>query len=195
MIQLLFLFYTHTDVMNYIDIVILAPVVWGVYRGFTKGLIIEVASLLALVVGIWCAIHFNELTASFLINDLGWNISDSYLAPVAFAATFLIIALVIVLISRLIDKVLSAVALGGINKLFGALFGGLKALLIVAILAFFVHQIDSKYGFLNKEKKESSVFYERIIAIVEEWIPVIDFGSIKKELPEVKAGPKSLKEI
>ena len=181
--------------MNYLDIIILAPLVWGVYRGFSKGLVIEVASLLALIAGIWCAVHFNAMAASILINDLNLNITDRYLAPVAFAVTFLAVALLIVLVSRIVDKILSAVALGGINKLFGAIFGGLKAFLIVAVVLFFVNQIDTKYGFLSSEKKSSSILYERMVELVEDWLPKIDINKIKKDLPKVDAKVEHLKKV
>lgn len=181
--------------MNYLDVIILAPIVWGLYRGFSKGLVIEVASLIALVAGIWCALHFNEAAASILVNDLSINISEHYLAPVSFALTFIAVALVIVFVSRIIDKILSAVALGGINKLFGAVFGGAKAFIILAVVLYFVHQVDSKYEFLNAEKKESSVFYEKMVGLVEEWVPKIDLDEIKEELPDVKSKAKSLKEV
>lgn len=180
--------------MNYLDVIILAPIVWGLYRGFSKGLIVEVASLIALVAGIWCAIHFNEAAASILVNDLSLNISDHYLAPVSFAVTFIAVAFVIVLVSRVIDKILSAVALGGINKVFGAIFGGTKAFIILAVVLYFVHQFDSQYQFLNEDKKSSSVFYQKMVGLVEEWIPRINLDEIKEELPDMKSKAKSLKE-
>ncbi len=54
--------------MNYIDLIIAIPLVWGVFVGFKNGLIIEVASLAALLLGIFGAIHFSDLTANFLVT-------------------------------------------------------------------------------------------------------------------------------
>ena len=44
--------------MNYIDIIILVIIGYGLVKGFINGLIIEVASVLALILGIWGAIRF-----------------------------------------------------------------------------------------------------------------------------------------
>ena len=52
--------------MNYIDIILAIPLVWAVYRGFTKGFIIEIASLIAMVLGVYGAIHFSY----FIFNQV-----------------------------------------------------------------------------------------------------------------------------
>ena len=46
--------------MNYIDIIIIAILIWSVFRGFKNGLFIEIASIAALVFGIWGAIRFGK---------------------------------------------------------------------------------------------------------------------------------------
>jgi len=38
--------------MNYFDIMIAIPLIWGIYKGFKKGFIIEIASFIALGLGI-----------------------------------------------------------------------------------------------------------------------------------------------
>lgn len=172
--------------MNYLDIIILVPLIWGIYKGFSRGLVVEVASLAALVFGVWCALHFSELTAKILVNNLGLDISANYLSPISFAVTFIAVALVIVAVSRMIDKLLSAIALGGINKLFGAIFGGVKIFLIMAILLFFVNGIDRKINFIDEQKKDESLLYRPLIGFIEDLIPQLDLEEIKKNVPEVQ---------
>lgn len=48
--------------MNYIDIILLLPLLYGAYRGFSRGLIIEVATLLGLLLGVYIAIKFSGYT-------------------------------------------------------------------------------------------------------------------------------------
>lgn len=172
--------------MNYLDIIILVPLIWGIYKGFNRGLVVEVASLAALVLGVWCALHFSELTAKVLVNNIGLDISANYLSPISFAVTFLVVAVVIVAVSRMIDKLLSAIALGGINKLFGAVFGGVKVFLIMAILIFFVNGIDQKTNFIDEAKKDESLLYRPLIGFIEEMLPKLDIEEIKKNVPEVQ---------
>ena len=55
---------------NYLDILIAIPLLWGAYKGYTKGLIIEAASLAALVIGVYGAYRFSDLTSGFLQDKL-----------------------------------------------------------------------------------------------------------------------------
>lgn len=171
--------------MNYLDIIILVPLIWGVYKGFNRGLVVEVASLAALVLGVWCALHFSEFTAKILINNIGLEISANYLSPISFAVTFLVVAIVIVAVSRMLDKLLSAISLGGINKLFGAVFGGAKVFLIMSILVFFVNGIDKRTNFIQEEKKSESLLYLPLISFIEQMLPKLDIDEIKKSVPQV----------
>ena len=52
--------------MNYIDIVILLFLLYGAFRGFSKGLIIEVATLAGLILGVFIAIRYSPFTEGIL---------------------------------------------------------------------------------------------------------------------------------
>lgn len=39
--------------VNYIDVIILLPLVYGAYKGFSQGLIVEMSTLFALVLGVF----------------------------------------------------------------------------------------------------------------------------------------------
>ncbi len=170
--------------MNYLDIIILIPVLCGLFKGFSKGFIIEVAGLIALILGIWCANCFSEYTADILINKLNFDIAENYLPITSFSITFIVVAVVIILISHVADKFLSAIALGGVVKILGALFGAAKYLLVISIIVYFVNGIDSKMEFLDRDKKENSMLYLPLVNTVDKWIPELDFSKIKEKVPE-----------
>ena len=74
--------------MNVFDIIIAVILLFAAVRGFMKGLFSEVASLVAIVAGVFCAIHFSYYVEYFL-NDsvLKWSHQTNKI--VAFAVTFL----------------------------------------------------------------------------------------------------------
>ena len=45
--------------MNYLDIIIVVPLLYGLIKGFSNGLIKEVTTLTALLVGVYVAIKFS----------------------------------------------------------------------------------------------------------------------------------------
>ena len=75
--------------MNFLDILILIPLVIGAWRGFKKGFIIELFTFLALFLGLYAGIHFSDYAAN-AINESMEVYSDN-LPVIAFTVTFLLI--------------------------------------------------------------------------------------------------------
>ena len=70
--------------MNWLDWTLLALVTFAAIKGFSRGFIVEICSLLALVLGIWAGIHFSDRVA----EAIGLETKSS---AVAFLVTFLIV--------------------------------------------------------------------------------------------------------
>ena len=76
--------------MNFIDILILVPLLLAAWKGFKRGFIIEIFIVLALLVGIYCGIHFSDYTSDLIKDKL--SVSSIYLPIISFALTFIVIA-------------------------------------------------------------------------------------------------------
>ncbi len=61
--------------MNNLDIILSVILGFGLVRGFLKGFIWELASLVSVVLGIYGAIHFSFYIFDFLKETLHYNIS------------------------------------------------------------------------------------------------------------------------
>ena len=181
--------------MNYIDIVLLILLAWGLIQGLRNGLVHEVASLAALILGIWGAIKFSDLTAGWLIEQ--FNFTGKYLHLVAFAITFIGIVIAVHFVAKVVDKLVKAVALGWINRLSGAAFGILKTALIVSVLLVILNTLDRKTHFLPKEKTEGSFLYTPLSGLAPMVFDYLKFQNIEiplpKKNPEVKTGKPPVK--
>ena len=71
--------------MNTFDIILTALLLFGFIRGLLKGLFVELASLLSLIVGVYGAIHFSYFIGDFLKDSVDWD--ERYISIVAFAVT------------------------------------------------------------------------------------------------------------
>lgn len=164
--------------MNYIDLIILIFLLWSVYRGFKNGLIIEVASLAALILGIFGAIKFSYMTSDFLVEK--FEMTTKYLPLISFAITFVVIVIVVHLLAKALDKLVKAVALGFINRLFGILFGVVKTAFILSIILVILNTIDRKTQFLPEDKIEESLLYKPISAFAPLIFRDLNFESIRE---------------
>lgn len=162
--------------MNILDIILLVPLLWLAYRGFKRGLIIELASLIALILGIFAAIHFSWF-AGDLLKDY-FNLEEKYLALVSFAITFIAVVLAVYAVGKLIEKVVDMVALGFLNKIFGAMFGVLKAALFLSVILLVLTSLDKNEKVLTPKAKENSVLYVPIASIVLYIIPRLDLDEL-----------------
>jgi membrane protein required for colicin V production len=162
--------------MNYLDIILAVPLLWAIYRGFTKGFIIEVASLIAIVLGIYGAIHF-----SYYISDL-LKLKSEYSALISFAITFIVIIIIVYLLAKMLEKSVNLLALGFFNKLAGAFFSLLKVAFILSVLLIIINKIDYKTGIIPEKIKYGSMLYPPVSSIAPLIIPKLNFEEIQKKL-------------
>lgn len=150
--------------MGVIDIALGALILFGLVRGFMKGLFVEVASLVALVAGVYGAIHFSNFAADFLQTKTEWN--EKTINITAFAITFVIIVLAIGLAGKALTKLANFAALGIINKLAGGIFGALKIALILSVVLNVFDKLNNTITLLDDDTKESSVLYKPVKSLV-----------------------------
>ncbi|WP_296317052.1 CvpA family protein [Winogradskyella sp. UBA3174] len=146
--------------MSIIDIVLGALLLFGLIRGAMKGLFVEVASLVALVLGVYGAIHFSYFAAGFLESKVDWN--EKTINIIAFAITFVIIVLTISLAGKALTKLADFAALGILNKLLGGVFGALKIGLILSVLLLVFNKLNNTLPFMEQEDLEESMLYEPV---------------------------------
>jgi len=155
--------------MSIIDIVLGSLILLGLVRGFMKGLFVEVASLLALVLGVWGAMHFSGYASGLLNPHFSWN--QKTLQIVSFAITFLVIVIAIGLAGKALTKLANIIFLGLLNKLLGALFGGLKIALILSIVLLLLNKISVPLPFLTPKELKKSQLYVPVKAFAPSIFP------------------------
>ncbi len=124
--------------MTLFDWFIVAIILLSTILAAAQGLLLELVSLAALVLGVWLAFW----NYSVLADPLAHVIHSQHVAD---ALGFLLIALgvmlIIGLLGRAVSKVVHIVGLGGLDSLLGAIFGIIRGgflvvVVIIAIVAF-----------------------------------------------------------
>ena len=174
--------------MNYLDIIIaIVLFIFGI-KGYRKGLIIEVVTLLAFGVGIYGAMHFSDFTAEHLQEVM--TIDPKYLNTVAFVLTFILLVIVVNMIGKAVTNLVRAMNLNFFNKLCGFVFGAAKGVLLCSILVLVLNNFQLM-GIVKPEVREQSKLYPYI----EETVPYVYRGFdlvrdyAKEVLPENEEKP------
>lgn len=170
--------------MSVLDIVFIIPIVWMAYLGFKKGLIIELSTLAALLLGIFVSLYFSDITAEFLRDTLGMK--TKYLSLISFIVTFLLVVIAVNLLGRLIEKLIDVVALGFLNKSIGGVFGVLKAVVFLSFIVFFIEKADKKKVIISEDLAENSLFYPYIQPFAPMLINIYGDIEFDFDLDEIK---------
>ena len=170
--------------MSYVDIVIAIPLLWGLYRGIVKGVVLMAASIVSLFLGVYCAIRFSNFIGDYINGML--SSPKEYIPLVAFCITFLATVLGVYLLGKFIERALTFAMLGWLNKLLGGLLGILKWAILMSISLFVLNSMGGKSDLLKPETTEKSLLYEPIKKIFPLILPEIKQSKLQKKIQQFK---------
>ncbi|HDR50435.1 MAG TPA: CvpA family protein [Mariniphaga anaerophila] len=157
--------------MNYIDIILGIIFLFAAIGGFRKGLVSELASLAALVLGIWGAIEFSYITSDFLTEN--FNLETEYLNIVSFIVTFIVIVVLVHIVGSAVNKFIEVAMLGFLNKATGLVFGILRSALVLSVILLVFDKIDEDVEILSQKAKTESRMYEPVRNFAPSLFPFI----------------------
>lgn len=168
--------------MNILDIILVVPLLWALYRGFRKGLIYMIASLLALVLGILGAVKLHDVTGKYL--DSWFDVTPEHLSIVSFAVTFVGIVLLVHLAAFLVDKLIKAIALNLINRAAGMVFGLLVTAFVISIILLPIDAANKNKQFISEDTIEGSLLYTPMTKLAPAVFPYLNKDEFRDLLPE-----------
>ena len=123
--------------MTPIDWIIIALLLLGMFRGWRRGMLKQLTSLLGIVVGLLAAKMFYMMLGEVLSPHL--NDNAKLANALAFIAIWVLVPAVLGLLAELITTVLDKIiVVGTMNKLMGAVFGLFKYAFLIGALAWAV---------------------------------------------------------
>jgi membrane protein required for colicin V production len=117
--------------MNPLDITISVVLGFCLIRGFFRGLVKELASIVGVLAGFFAANLYYPLLSEFLAR---WISQTAYLNILSFLLIFCSVFIVISVLGIIIRYLMNITSLGWFDRLFGVGFGVVKGLLIVSVV-------------------------------------------------------------
>ena len=124
-----------------IDIVTITLILLFFIRGWRKGVIVALFSLLAVVAGIICALKLSGVFAAYLFSK-GW-VTSGWAQIIAYVLLFIGVIWLVRLGAKIIQRSVEAVMLGFINRLAGGLFYSLLMAIIVSACLWLANQVHA----------------------------------------------------
>jgi membrane protein required for colicin V production len=158
-----------------IDSIYLICLLIFLVRGYSKGIVIALFSVVAIIFGVLAALKLSGTVSKMLFSS--GNGAAQWAPLVTYALIFLLVVWLVRLGARLIEKSFEAVALGWINKLAGA---ALYGFLISFVFSSLLWLLD-KMQLINAETKAASKVYP----LLDTLAPMV-FSGIGNILPFAK---------
>lgn len=154
--------------MNWLDVLILLPLLIGLVRGLMRGLISEIIAFVVVILGVLGSRFAAPSVSMCLLKWFQWP--EGVCDIVAYALIFLAIAILLSIAAKLLTRLLRAIHLGWANRLFGGLFGVLKYGIIVLFAVFIMDKTDEAFHWQENEPVvKTSILYPHAVKVVG-WI-------------------------
>jgi len=154
--------------MKIVDTLILVALLWFAFQGFRKGFVDGIFSLLAIITGGWAMVAFSDTTYSLM------NLGGENVRIVASGITFIVVIIIVFMLGKIVKGIIRIILPEVLDKVAGALLGGLKVLLFFGVIFYLIASVDVTEKILTQENKEASFFYKPSFSVASFLIPRIE---------------------
>ena len=145
----------------FIDILFAILMVLAIFKGYKRGLVVGLFSLVAVIIGLAAAMKLSTVAAGYIGQAI--KVSDQWMPIISFAIVFIIVVLLIRLGANLIEKTVEIAMLGWLNKIGGIVLYAVIYIIVFSVLLFYAGQMK----LLQTATIEQSVTY----SFVQPWGP------------------------
>ncbi len=150
-----------------VDGVLLIVCILAFIRGWKKGLLWAIVSIVAVIIGIVVSLKFSHLLANYLFEN---NIlTNSYTLLISFVLLFLLTIFLFRTLIKFVEKILETVFLGWVNNILGGLF---YCFLVVFLFSTFLW-LSNKAKLLNLKYTSDSKTYRYVEPIAPKTVALI----------------------
>lgn len=153
-----------------IDFTFAALLILAVIKGYQKGFIIAIFSIIAFIIGLAAALKLSTAVAAYLKDSI--SVSAKWLPFIAFALVFFAVVILVRLGAKLIERTFQAMMLGWLNRIGGILLYAVLYLIILSIFIFYAEKLQ----LLQPDAIKSSQTYH----FIQPWGPKVmdNFGRL-----------------
>ena len=153
------------------------PLIYGIYKGFTKGLILELASFLALILALYGGVKLTDIVSKFLISK--FHLETTFISIIAFTCVFICILVSVFVLAKLLEAFVKITMLSLFNKIAGAVFGFLKYTIMMIFTIYFINSFNIRFNFYSEQNIDKSKLFKPALRLSK---AVINFYSDNKNL-------------
>ena len=149
-----------------LDLVLVVIMIVAIIKGYQRGLIVGVFSLVGIIIGLAAAIKLSAVVAGYIGKAI--TISHTWLPIISFIIVFIIVVLLVRLGANMLQKTVEVALLGWVNRLGGILLYIAIYLIIYSVILFYAEQVN----LVKPDTIHNSVTY----TFIQPWGPKVING-------------------
>lgn len=157
--------------MSYLDLCLIIPLALGMWKGWKRGFVFELAMLIGLVLGLYLAFKMSSLLEGAMAKVI--DAQGTMLYGITFFVIFIAVILLMVLLAKFIEGILKAGQLSSLNQVAGAGFGLIKWALVVSVVLSVFRPLDVRLGILSAKTKSESYLYLPLLNFSQYLFPAL----------------------
>ncbi len=153
-----------------IDIIFAVIMVWACIKGYSRGLIVALFSIIAFIIGLAAALKLSTVVACYLKDSV--SISSKWLPFLSFFVVFIVVVILVRLGGKLVEKTFQVVLMGWLNRVGGMILYAAMYTIIFSIFLFFAEKLH----LIKPSVISSSLTYD----FIQPWGPKVieGFGKV-----------------
>jgi membrane protein required for colicin V production len=153
---------------NFIDLFLLLAFVWGAWQGYRKGLIVEFAGMIVLVLSLYFGLKGMNWAAGLIQTYLG--IQSVWLPLMGFLLVFIGSMILVKFLAGMLEQFVRTLLPAWLSQVFGAILGSARWLLWVSLLLWVFSAsglIPQQYRLESWAYKFSHLYAEAVIGLMK----------------------------
>ena len=142
--------------MNWIDIILIIPLLWAARVGYRDGVIAQLGGIAGVLLGVWLAFRFSTQVGVWL------NLPEAIRSEAAFLIIIVAVVIVVGLLGKLLGRLFDSVGLALVNKFGGVLLALVKMSLLLSVLIMGFELVNNSTKWVDRKTIESAILYEPI---------------------------------
>lgn len=142
--------------MNWIDIVLIIPLLWAARVGYRDGVIAQLGGIAGVLLGVWLAFRFSAQVGVWL------NLPEAIRSEAAFLIIIIAVVIVVGLLGKLLGRLFDSVGLALVNKFGGVLLALVKMSLLLSVLIMGFELVNNSTKWVERKTIESAILYEPV---------------------------------
>ena len=115
-----------------IDIFLIVVLVLAIFKGYSRGFVVALFSILAFVAGLAAAMKLSTTVASYLGHNAG--ITKQWLPVLSFLLVFIVVVLLVRAGAAIIEKTIQLAMLGWVNRIAGIILYAVLYIVLLSVL-------------------------------------------------------------